>query len=215
LLANAIQQDRLDKMVSVVRRKMLDKIEGLVYDINTGLTKEVIDLSKIKIKPVEPQFINDFDKSVKGSVQAIEKYFTDLGGVWEANAAIFGDIVGNGIGSALQNGFAGLGTAIAQGENPFKAFGEGLVHAFGDMLLQAGQIMLAQAGLMLGASILSGGALSPFFAKTAATGAALTTAGAAIKAVKFADGGIVSGPTFSMTGEYRGYSPFKQIRELA
>jgi tape measure domain-containing protein len=204
LLANAIQQDRLDKMVSVVRRKMLDKIEGLVYDINTGLTKEVIDLSKIKIKPVEPQFINDFDKSVKGSVQAIEKYFTDLGGVWEANAAIFGDIVGNGIGSALQNGFAGLGTAIAQGENPFKAFGEGLVHAFGDMLLQAGQIMLAQAGLMLGASILSGGALSPFFAKTAATGAALTTAGAAIKAVKFADGGIVSGPTFSMTGEYRG-----------
>jgi tape measure domain-containing protein len=204
LLANAIQQDRLDKMVSVVRRKMLDKIEGLVYDINTGLTKEVIDLSKIKIKPVEPQFINDFDKSVKGSVQAIEKYFTDLGGVWEANAAIFGDIVGNGIGSALQNGFAGLGTAIATGENPFKAFGEGLVHAFGDMLLQAGQIMLAQAGLMLGASILSGGALSPFFAKTAATGAALTTAGAAIKAVKFADGGIVSGPTFSMTGEYRG-----------
>lgn len=108
------------------------------------------------------------------------------------------------IGQALSVGFADAGAAFAQGENPFKAFGEGIVGFFGDVLLKAGQEMLAKAGILLAGSFATGGALGVEFAKALAGGAALTTAGAAMKAVKFADGGIVSKPTYSMTGEYPG-----------
>ena len=108
------------------------------------------------------------------------------------------------IGQALTVGFTDAGAAFAQGENPFKAFGEGIVGFFGDVLIKAGQEMLIQAGILLAGAFATGGALGVEFAKALAGGAALTAAGGAMKAVKFADGGIVSGPTYSMTGEYRG-----------
>lgn len=108
------------------------------------------------------------------------------------------------IGQALTVGFTDAGAAFAKGENPFKAFGEGIVGFFGDVLIKAGQEMLIQAGVLLAGAFATGGALGVEFAKALAGGAALTVAGGAMKAVKFADGGIVSGPTYSMTGEYRG-----------
>lgn len=108
------------------------------------------------------------------------------------------------IGQALTVGFTDAGAAFAKGENPFKAFGEGIVGFFGDVLIKAGQEMLIQAGILLAGAFATGGALGVEFAKALAGGAALTAAGGAMKAVKFADGGIVSGPTYSMTGEYRG-----------
>ncbi len=168
--------------------------------LKTSLSNLTINPDEIYIDPT----ITLKEATIEKAKSNIESYFSDLGGIWEENAGQFADIVAGGITNALQSGFSGLGNAIATGENPFKALGQGIVGAFGDMLIQVGQLMLAQAGALLAASILSGGALGAEFAKALAGGAALTTAGSAMKAVKFADGGIVSGRTFAEVGEYRG-----------
>ncbi len=159
-------------------------------------------INKLTSKPisVSPTAV---DRTIGAGAGAdIESYFQNLGGIWESNAAEFGDMAGVALGNALGAGFSKMGTAIAQGENPFKAFGEGILQSFGDMLMQVGQKMLAEAGAMLAASILTGGAVAPIAYRTLALGTGLTIAGGAMKAVKLADGGILNKSTFANMGEY-------------
>lgn len=132
----------------------------------------------------------------------IESYFTSLGGSFQSNASEFSSLVASSLGNALSAGFQGMGAAIVQGGNPFKAFGEGLLGSFGDMLIQVGQKMLVEAGAMLAAAVLTGGAVAPFAYRTLALGGALTLTGGAIKAVKLASGGFLNKPTFAQMGEY-------------
>lgn len=109
-----------------------------------------------------------------------------------------------GMGDSLGGAFASLGEALASGENPFKSFGNFIIGSLSDVLIRIGTQMLIEAAAFAAGIPLTAGLTAPQATRFAIGGALMTTAGGVMKAVKFADGGIVSGPTFSMTGEYRG-----------
>lgn len=119
----------------------------------------------------------------------------------------------------VTSAFAGLGEAIASG-NPLEMLKRMLItvmdmlQQFGSALIAAGaasEALKAVAWSGVGA-ILAGGAL---VAATAAAKAALS------RATAFAEGGIVSGPTLALVGEYGGASnnpeviaPLDKLRSL-
>jgi hypothetical protein len=111
------------------------------------------------------------------------------------------------IADAMSAGFEAVGAAIANGKNPFAAFGKAMLAAFGDILSGIGREMLKKAAKLASVSIASGGALSGVAIRTGLAGAGLVAAGGAMKASAtraFAKGGMVGGPTNALFGEYIG-----------
>ena len=127
--------------------------------------------------------------------------------------------IGNMIGNSIASFADSLGQAVTSG-NGLEAL-KTMLSAMMDMLSQFGQALIAAgtASLALKAvawngigAIIAGGAL---VAATAAAKAALQNATA------FADGGIVSGPTYALVGEYAGarnnpevIAPLDKLRTL-
>ena len=127
--------------------------------------------------------------------------------------------IGNMIGNTIASFADSLGQAITSG-NGLEAL-KTMLSAMMDMLSQFGQALIAAgtASIALKAvswngigAIIAGGAL---VAATAAAKAALQNATA------FADGGIVSGPTYALVGEYAGarsnpevIAPLDKLRSL-
>ena len=127
--------------------------------------------------------------------------------------------IGNMIGNSIASFADSLGQAVTSG-NGLEAL-KTMLTAMMDMLSQFGQALIAAgtASLALKAvawngigAIIAGGAL---VAATAAAKAALQNATA------FADGGIVSGPTYALVGEYAGarnnpevIAPLDKLRTL-
>lgn len=107
-----------------------------------------------------------------------------------------------GLGEAMGGAFEAFGDAIVKGKNPFAAFGKAIISSFGDMLVMIGKQMLKQAAALAALAIISGGALTPVMARTAIAGAALITAGSAMRSIPaLAKGGEVFGPTIAMVGD--------------
>ncbi|MBD2705617.1 hypothetical protein IC229_33725 [Spirosoma sp. BT702] len=109
-----------------------------------------------------------------------------------------------GVGVGL---FEGLGASIAAGQSPLKGILQTITNFIGDFAIKLGSAILLMGKLETVAAALP--FLAPLFALTGpakiAVGAGLIVGGAAIKAIgatAFANGGIVSGPTLSLTGEY-------------
>lgn len=134
----------------------------------------------------------------------ISGIMTDLFG--EINTEIYSMMADTiqSMGVMLGNSFATFGESVATGENPFKAFGEMMLDSLSNILIQMGAQLLGAAALFAALAIPTMGITSANASSFAIAGAAMTTAGGVMKAVKFADGGIVSGRTFAEVGEYSG-----------
>ena len=130
-----------------------------------------------------------------------------------------GEKIGSIVTGAIQQFAAGFGEALASG-NALEIF-KTLLMSLMDMLQQFGSALIA-----LGTATL---AFKSIFANPIAgliAGAAMVTAAAAAKAAlqnatAFANGGIVSGPTYALVGEYAGaknnpevIAPLNKLRSL-
>jgi hypothetical protein len=99
-----------------------------------------------------------------------------------------------------------FGDSIGKGENPLKSVFKSLLNLIGDFAIKLGIALLFNSAVLLAAAPFSAGiTLGPGLGQKIA-GGLLIAGGAAVKAIPFAQGGTVSGPTYSMTGEYPGAS---------
>jgi len=137
----------------------------------------------------------------------------------------FRQLSSGAISDAIGGGFSAIGEAMVSGGSVIEAAGNALLGTLGSFLNELGQ-MLIKKGL---ATVLAGTALNFLFpgsgAKTTAGGFGLIAAGAALSlgsgiiggasrgvnnrnttnnVTAFASGGIVSGPTNALIGEYAG-----------
>lgn len=147
--------------------------------------------------------------------EQLKAKLTAMGGEVKKATVDIGNMIGNTIASFADS----LGQAVTSG-NGLEAL-KTMLSAMMDMLSQFGQALIAAgtASIALKAvswngigAIIAGGAL---VAATAAAKAALQNATA------FADGGIVSGPTYALVGEYAGarnnpevIAPLDKLRTL-
>jgi len=121
--------------------------------------------------------------------------------------------------TSLGSSFEAMGAAIADGGNVLVAAGEVLQKSFADLLSALGQQFITMGAAKVAAGILA----TPFGAKLVADGAGLIALGAGLKlgggivgnagksskgssggVTAFANGGIISGPTLGLMGEYAG-----------
>lgn len=162
-------------------QKMLDNV----------MSSLKIDISKIKVEATGADVFRPILDTYRDGTAEFESMATSL--------------LSGALQNVATNGISAIKNALNNGENPFKAFADSTVGYLGDMMIQMGSMILSTAlPVMLGLSAATGGLTVGMATKLAAAGAGMIATGGVLKAVKFADGGIVSGPTFSMTGEYRG-----------
>ena len=99
-----------------------------------------------------------------------------------------------------------IGEALSSGKNMFAAFGSVILSTLGDIMIKIGSASVAAGKLsalfMTPAGIVAGAAAIAIGA--AMKGVASQMQGGGITA--FANGGIVSGPTLGLIGEYAGAS---------
>lgn len=122
------------------------------------------------------------------------------------SAKIFGDLkktLANGAAGA----FAAIGESIATGSTaPLQSALKTILGSIADFMIQIGTAMLL-ASKFLGLAAIFNPTIAPLSIGQGVTGAGLILGGGLIKglaATAFADGGLVSGPTFSLIGEYSG-----------
>lgn len=119
---------------------------------------------------------------------------------------------------ALGQSFEAMGAAIASGENVILAAGAAIQKSFAELLSALGQQFITMGAAKVAAGILA----TPFGSKLVADGAGLIALGAGLKLgggiiggagksnkssggpTPFANGGIISGPTLGLMGEYAG-----------
>ena len=103
-------------------------------------------------------------------------------------------------------GFDQMGDAIGGAAGDMMSWAANQVAAIAQVIPQIVALMTAKQGEAMAESTASGAAL-PFPANIAAIAAGIATVVAAFaKMPKFADGGIISGPTIGLMGEYSGAS---------
>jgi hypothetical protein len=156
--------------------------------------------------------------------------------------ASFGRAISNALEAAMVDGLSGLGDAIggalATGASVLNAVGMSMLSTLGDLLVRLGKIAI-EVGVGLFAIKKAFESLNPVVA--IAAGVALVAFGSLIKGklsglngnnqssqssgtprfTAFANGGIVSGPTLGLVGEYAGASnnpeviaPLNKLRDL-
>lgn len=170
--------DRLNKQIG---------LDSLQKDINKRIGQIIIDPSKIKVAPI------------KGVEESLSKRLRELSENMDSNIQ---NILFDGMTSTLISGFEIVGQNIAAGENPFQGFGEMILKSYAEVLAKIGQEMLVTGAALIIPAIAAGGAGLGKALGMTVLGGAMITASSGLKAAKFAQGAIVSGPTYSMTGEY-------------
>jgi len=165
---------------------------------------DLVDISKIDVEG--QKLIEQLEKIAESAKKSIDKTLALPSLV---------DIAATSLGSS----FEAMGAAIADGGNVLVAAGEVLQKSFADLLSALGQQFITMGAAKVAAGILA----TPFGAKLVADGAGLIALGAGLKlgggivgnagksskgssggVTAFANGGIISGPTLGLMGEYAG-----------
>lgn len=111
--------------------------------------------------------------------------------------------------SAGVNLLSGIGESIGKGENPLKTALRTIVGFLGDFMIKIGTAMVL-GGTLLTAAVTAFPFLAPFIGikgpAGVIAGAGLVVGGAAVKAIPFANGGLVTGSVFANVGEGAGTS---------
>ena len=169
----------------------------------------IADNERFKQSAIEAGYgTEEFDKSIANLKSQLEGLVDPI----ENFGIQFNDIMRN-----LQtNTLVEVGTQLGNIFSGVEVDASGFFKFLGDTLIQLGTqlILLSKLFLTIQALFASGGALAPF---AIPVGIAAIAAGTALKnmvadkASKFASGGIVSGPTLGMVGEYPGASSNPEV----
>jgi hypothetical protein len=122
-------------------------------------------------------FENETKKTQK-SLDALKKDFVEFGKTTK-------DVMLNGFGAGVANGFASVGKALVEGDNALKAFGKAFIGSIGQMLIQEGTAFILK-GIAYSANPLTPGIGGPMIA----AGSTMAVAGGAMSAL--AGGGASS-----------------------
>lgn len=194
----------LQKEIDLYQKKLdlinLQITKGVAGNLADSKYKDTIS-SSVATLPVTAKISIpvEFDKAtLSRSFQLMKQQFSDS----IKEIEITGEQIGGILTGSIQQFASGLGEAVASGNGleVFKSMLTGLMDMlsqFGAALIAAGTATLAFKSMFANpiAAIITGTAL---VAATAAAKAALQNATA------FANGGIVSGPTLALVGEYSG-----------
>lgn len=184
------------------------------------LSKPFLIQPKLEIKPVVTG-LNDLIEIANNAEAAIDK-IVSLPGVVSLTA------------DTLGKSFEAMGAALAEGGDVVLAAGQVLQTAFADLLSALGQQFITMGAAKVAAGILAtpfGGKLIADGAGLIALGAGLSLGGGLVKnagkgkssggVTAFADGGVISGPTLGLMGEYAGaksdpevVAPLSKLKKL-
>jgi len=167
------------------------------------LSKPFLIQPRLKIKPLVTG-LNELTEIANNAEAAIDK-IVSLPGIVNLTS------------STLGKSFEAMGEALAQGGDVVLAAGQVLQSAFADLLSALGQQFITMGAAKVAAGILAtpfGGKLIADGAGLIALGAGLSLGGGLVKGAgkgkssggvtAFANGGVISGPTLGLMGEYAG-----------
>ena len=204
--ASGQQQIDLEKEIQLWQEKLnlMQRaiVQGAMGNLGNSQYKDLIQ-SEVKSVSV-PETVKiplEFDQNtLRRSWRIAQEQFSNA----IKEAQVSGRQISGALTSGIQSFAQNLGQALASGDGAeiFKSMlisVMDMLQQFGSTLIAAGTAALAFQSLLMNpiAAIVSGAAL---VAATAAAKAALQNVTA------FADGGIVSGPTYALVGEYSGAS---------
>lgn len=194
---------------------------GLRYDLagDLNVDKTVTDLFKkineaTKAADAPSEFEKSFQEKLKKSLEKPIPARINIAPLMtpetESAAEKLGSDIGKIIAQSVAPGFStfgeSIGQAIAAGENPIAAAGASILTTIGDLISQIGKALIEYGVIKEGLDkILIGGIAIPGVAAIG-LGVAAVAIGALIKSSfqktkKFAEGGLVFGPTMGMVGE--------------
>ena len=205
--ASLEQAVNLEKEIRLYQKKLEEMqkaiVAGVMGNIADNRYKETIEAPGISAVDVpEISIPVEFDKrTLERSWGIIREQLAKT----KEEITITSEQLGSMLTNSIQSFFSSLGEAVASG-NGLEILKSllitvmGMLQQFGSALIAAGTASLALKAVAWNGvgAIIAGGAL---VAATAAAKAALQNA-----ATPFAKGGIVSGPTYALVGEYSGAS---------
>ena len=205
--ASLEQAVNLEKEIRLYQKKLEEMqkaiVAGVMGNIADNRYKETIEAPGISAVDVpEISIPVEFDqRAIQRSWEITRQQLQES----RREIQITGEQIGQMLTGSMQNFFASIGEAVASGDG-MEVLKSALVsimdllQQFGAALVAAGTASLALKAVAWNGvgAIIAGGAL---IAATAAAKAALQKA-----ATPFAKGGIVSGPTYALVGEYAGAS---------
>lgn len=197
-------KDKVEKVKKQLKRDNTNTLGSLPELLGLGdLSKPFLIEPKLVIKPIATG-LNELLEIAATAEKAIDR-ITSLPNAVNLAAVTLG------------TSFEAMGAAIAQGGDVVSAAGEVLQSAFADILSQLGQQFITMGAAKIAAGILAtpfGGKLIADGAGLVALGAGLSLGGGLVKSAgkgkaaspvtAFANGGVISGPTLGLMGEYAG-----------
>lgn len=225
LIANGISpaSKAIDKLTEA-QNKLAESVKGkdlkpVDLDISKLLgideTKEFTIKPKLNIKPV---VVGNYSSEIDTAIADIQAKIENMTSV----VGLIGEV-----GPLIGQGFAAIGEGLVNGANGISSFGNVVLQAFGGFLAQLGQLtiteglfhiakgfgyaanpltaLLAPGEFATGKGLIAAGAIASV-AGGVVSGSAKKKAGGNSSVRKFASGGIISGPTMGLMGEYAGAS---------
>jgi len=237
-LTEQYNKDIYDAQVEYAKNytKVLDaqlKVEMKKHKDSTSLQEDDIN-QKLKMLQFALFFAYGNEKATNIIIESIQKYKAELLGLGTVSTAI-NDILKN----TLVNGFEAvgetLGNLISKGDLSFDT----LAGILADGLIQIGKALIMysslvkaakaalekgewKAGLIIGiAAVAAGYALKNSLGNNNSSGNSVSMGKSSNPTKKFANGGIISGPTYGLMGEYPGaksnpevVAPLDKLKDL-
>jgi len=220
-LTDQYNKDIYDAQVEYAKNytKILDaqlKIEMKRHKDNTSLQQDDIN-QKIKMLQFALVFANGNEKATNVIIESIKKYKSELEGLGTVSTTI-NEILKNTLVKGFESVGETLGNLISKGSLSF----DSLAGILADALIEIGKALVMysslvkaakaalekgewKAGIVIGiAAIAAGYALKNSLGNTGASGSSPSMGKSSNPAKRFADGGIISGPTYGLMGEYPG-----------
>lgn len=199
------------------KQKQLDDLADFYGDIQALIDKNLGPIATgDQITEATDALYVPFDKQkAEENFKKWKENFDAISSIYEEFNQNLDQILLNGTVNILSNGAEAIGEALARGGNVAEAAGKSMWLAFATILQQLGQVAI-QTGLTIKAIKSAIENINPFVA--IAAGAALIALAGYLRGriskiggqmgsgnqTAFANGGIVSGPTSALVGEYPG-----------
>lgn len=178
---------------------------------NTGIKNPALDNNGKQVirisSPVVPDILKTLTPEQEKALKSVEKFNND-----------FNALVSKGLTSGIASIGAAFGEVLANGGNIFEALGASLLGSLGSVLTQLGEMSISVGVGLIGikkalqslnpAIAIAGGvalvALGALVSNKASSIGGKIQGGTSNRPTAFANGGIVSGPTLGLMGEYSG-----------
>ncbi|MDR2223812.1 MAG: phage tail tape measure protein [Flavobacteriaceae bacterium] len=205
LIAQKREDIKVTQIGSLQYNALAGEIKDLEFTLKTKIDHESFSAAQ--------ESINNLQASIEGQAKAAQDVLTQR----QEEAVMYGEIVGGAFDTLSQNFTASMGEI----DSGLARFGQSMMATVLKLIGMA--LSNALANSIVGATQ-SGNATGPgaVFATPAFIATAVAGVLGAFAAIpKFADGGIVSGPTFGLMGEYAGaannpevIAPLNKLKDL-